>query len=117
MDRKVGRLLSVNVGMPQEVAWRGRVVRTAVWKRPVTGAAHGAAAQHRRRRTGRSGRVTVHGRVIPLDIHSDAEAQLRQTLLAVYVPRYGPQWEEFFDSGSVYVRMPDERMSDCLTGT
>ncbi|MGH8574625.1 MAG: pyridoxamine 5'-phosphate oxidase family protein, partial [Gammaproteobacteria bacterium] len=37
--------------------------------------------------------VTVHGRAVPLDIHSDAEAELRQTLLEVYVPRYGPQWE------------------------
>jgi ferredoxin-NADP reductase/MOSC domain-containing protein YiiM len=37
MDRPVGRLLSVNVGMPQDVAWRGRTVRTAVWKRPVDG--------------------------------------------------------------------------------
>ena len=37
MDRPVGRLLSVNVGLPQEVAWQGRTVRTAVWKRPVAG--------------------------------------------------------------------------------
>ncbi len=31
------RLLSVNVGMPQDVAWHGRTVHTAVWKRPVDG--------------------------------------------------------------------------------
>jgi MOSC domain-containing protein YiiM len=37
MDRKAGSLLSVNVGLPQDVAWRGRTVHTAVWKRPVTG--------------------------------------------------------------------------------
>jgi ferredoxin-NADP reductase/MOSC domain-containing protein YiiM len=30
-------LLSVNVGMPKEVAWRGRTVRTGVWKSPVIG--------------------------------------------------------------------------------
>lgn len=30
-------LLSVNVGMPRDVAWRGRTVRTGVWKYPVTG--------------------------------------------------------------------------------
>ncbi len=30
-------LLSVNVGMPQDVSWRGRTVHTAVWKSPVTG--------------------------------------------------------------------------------
>ena len=34
-DRKAGRLLSVNVGLPQDVAWHGRTVRTAVWKRPA----------------------------------------------------------------------------------
>jgi ferredoxin-NADP reductase/MOSC domain-containing protein YiiM/ferredoxin len=32
-----GRLLSINVGGPREVSWRGRTVRTAVWKEPVTG--------------------------------------------------------------------------------
>lgn len=30
-------LVSVNVGMPKDVAWRGTTVRTAVWKQPVTG--------------------------------------------------------------------------------
>src|SRR5262245_34707498 len=37
MDRRAGSLLSVNVGLPQDVAWQGRRVRTAVWKRPVEG--------------------------------------------------------------------------------
>jgi ferredoxin-NADP reductase/MOSC domain-containing protein YiiM len=31
------RLLSVNVGMPREIAWQGQTVRTAVWKAPVQG--------------------------------------------------------------------------------
>jgi ferredoxin-NADP reductase/MOSC domain-containing protein YiiM len=30
-------LLSVNVGMPKDVQWRGRTVHTGVWKSPVTG--------------------------------------------------------------------------------
>jgi ferredoxin-NADP reductase/MOSC domain-containing protein YiiM len=30
-------LLSVNVGMPKDVAWRGRTVHTGVWKGPVVG--------------------------------------------------------------------------------
>jgi ferredoxin-NADP reductase/MOSC domain-containing protein YiiM len=30
-------LVSVNVGEPQDVAWRGRTVHTGVWKRPVEG--------------------------------------------------------------------------------
>jgi ferredoxin-NADP reductase/MOSC domain-containing protein YiiM len=37
MERRAGRLLSVNVGLPQDVSWRGRTVHTAVWKRPVAG--------------------------------------------------------------------------------
>ena len=37
MDSRAGSLLSVNVGLPQDVAWHGRTVRTAVWKRPVDG--------------------------------------------------------------------------------
>jgi ferredoxin-NADP reductase/MOSC domain-containing protein YiiM len=32
-----GRLQSVNVGLPQDVAWHGQAVHTAVWKRPVDG--------------------------------------------------------------------------------
>lgn len=31
------RLLSVNVGLPRNVAWNGKTVRTAIWKSPVTG--------------------------------------------------------------------------------
>src|SRR4051812_14336231 len=32
-----GRLLSVNVGGPRDVAWQGKTVRTAIWKEPVEG--------------------------------------------------------------------------------
>jgi len=35
--QRTGALLSVNVGMPQDVTWRGRTVHTAVWKKPVAG--------------------------------------------------------------------------------
>ena len=33
----VGRLLSVNVGLPKDVSWQGRTVFTGVFKDPVTG--------------------------------------------------------------------------------
>ncbi len=33
----MGRLLSVNVGLPQDITWRGQTVRTAIWKQPVEG--------------------------------------------------------------------------------
>ena len=31
------KLLSVNVGLPREIEWNGRVVRTSIFKEPVTG--------------------------------------------------------------------------------
>ena len=36
-ERPAGRLVSVNVGLPQDLAWQGRTVHTAVWKRPAAG--------------------------------------------------------------------------------
>lgn len=33
----MARLLSVNVGLPREIAWHGQTVRTAIWKDPVEG--------------------------------------------------------------------------------
>jgi ferredoxin-NADP reductase/MOSC domain-containing protein YiiM len=33
----MARLLSVNVGLPREIEWKGRTVRTAIWKNPVAG--------------------------------------------------------------------------------
>ena len=37
MPSAVGTLLSVNVGMPKDVAWQGKTVFTGVFKDPVTG--------------------------------------------------------------------------------
>ncbi|HKN76551.1 MAG TPA: MOSC and FAD-binding oxidoreductase domain-containing protein [Candidatus Acidoferrum sp.] len=48
------RLLSVNVGLPRDVTWNGKTVRTAIWKSPV------------------EGRQMVRG----LDIQGDAQADL-----------------------------------------
>ena len=33
----MGRLVSVNVGMPKDVQWRGKTVYTGIWKTPVEG--------------------------------------------------------------------------------
>jgi MOSC domain-containing protein YiiM len=33
----MARLLSVNVGLPRDIAWQGKTVHTAVWKEPVRG--------------------------------------------------------------------------------
>ena len=32
------KILSVNVGSPREIKWKGKIVRTSIFKRPVTGA-------------------------------------------------------------------------------
>ena len=33
----MARLVSVNVGMPRDIAWRGKTVHTGIWKEPVEG--------------------------------------------------------------------------------
>ena len=33
----MARLLSVNVGLPRDIAWNGRTVHTGIWKTPVGG--------------------------------------------------------------------------------
>ena len=50
--------------------------------------------------------VTVHGRAELVDIRSEAGAGFRQTLLEVY----GPDREDFIDSGPLYARIEADRM-------
>jgi MOSC domain-containing protein YiiM len=33
----MAQLLSVNVGLPRDIAWQGKTVHTAIWKAPVQG--------------------------------------------------------------------------------
>ncbi|MEJ0039709.1 MAG: MOSC and FAD-binding oxidoreductase domain-containing protein [Gammaproteobacteria bacterium] len=33
----MARLLSVNVGLPRDIEWKGRIVHTGIWKEPVRG--------------------------------------------------------------------------------
>jgi len=33
----MARLVSLNVGLPRDITWRGRTVHTAIWKQPVAG--------------------------------------------------------------------------------
>jgi hypothetical protein len=54
--------------------------------------------------------VTVHGRAVGVDLTAPEHKGFRQTLLDVYLPRYGDEWEEFLDSGPVYARIEAERM-------
>jgi len=51
--------------------------------------------------------VTVHGRATETPV----TGAFRQTLLEIYVPRYGPGWEtDFLDAGPIYARIDAERM-------
>jgi nitroimidazol reductase NimA-like FMN-containing flavoprotein (pyridoxamine 5'-phosphate oxidase superfamily) len=54
--------------------------------------------------------VTVHGQAREIDLHDEESEGCRRTLLEVYVPRYGPDWENFLDSGPVYARIDADRM-------
>jgi hypothetical protein len=62
--------------------------------------------------------VNVQGRAVPVDIRAPEAAGLRRTLLEIYTPRYGPEWEQqFLDGGAegpeqapVYARIEAERM-------
>jgi ferredoxin-NADP reductase/MOSC domain-containing protein YiiM/ferredoxin len=72
------QLLSVNVGLPRDVTWNGKTVRTAVWKSPVDG-----------RRMVRK-----------LDIEGDAQADLaghggEQRAVFVYQMDSYHYWERF----------------------
>ena len=54
--------------------------------------------------------MTVHGRAVPIDVRSESQAGFRATLLEIYEPRYGSEWEAFLDSGPVYARIEAGRM-------
>lgn len=55
--------------------------------------------------------VTVHGRAEVLDMEAEENAGLRAAILEIYVPRYGPEWEEdIMNSGALYARIEAERM-------
>ena len=37
MSQRVAKLVSVNVGLPRDIAWQGRTVFTGIWKEKVKG--------------------------------------------------------------------------------
>lgn len=53
--------------------------------------------------------VTVHGNAVPIDVRDPTNAEFRQTLLGIYGPQFGPEWEEFLDA-SEYARIDAVRM-------
>jgi nitroimidazol reductase NimA-like FMN-containing flavoprotein (pyridoxamine 5'-phosphate oxidase superfamily) len=54
--------------------------------------------------------VTVHGTAVPVDLKAERNAGFRRTLLDIYVPRYGPEYEQFVDSGPGYIRIQADKM-------
>ena len=51
--------------------------------------------------------IAVHGTAQQIPV----EGGFRETLLSIYVPRYGASWEtDFLDSGPVYARIDADRM-------
>jgi hypothetical protein len=51
--------------------------------------------------------ITVHGTATPIAL----DGGFRQTLLDIYVPRYGAGWEtDFLESGPVYARIDADKM-------
>jgi MOSC domain-containing protein YiiM/ferredoxin-NADP reductase len=77
-----GLVLSVNVGQPQELPWRGALVRTGFRKQPV------------------SGPVAIRG----VNLEGDGQADLevhggRDRCLFTYSSEHYPFWEEWLSSG------------------
>jgi uncharacterized pyridoxamine 5'-phosphate oxidase family protein len=63
--------------------------------------------------------VVVHGRAVPVDVRAPENKLLRENLLQIYVPIYGPEWEhDFLDARSSasgsdppqYARIEADRM-------
>lgn len=73
----MARLVSLNVGLPRDVKWRGTTVRTAIWKDPVQG----------------------RRRVTRMNVHGDAQADLaghggEQRAVFVYQLQAYQYWSE-----------------------
>jgi hypothetical protein len=47
---------------------------------------------------------------VPIDVRAAEHTVYRATLLDIYVPRYGPEWEQFLDSGPLHARIDAEKM-------
>jgi uncharacterized pyridoxamine 5'-phosphate oxidase family protein len=70
-------------------------------KRPQVSATHMPAEEFS---------VTIHGRATEIDVNTINEGAFRQMLVDYYTPRFGPEWEQFLDSGVAYARIDAERM-------
>jgi ferredoxin-NADP reductase/MOSC domain-containing protein YiiM/ferredoxin len=97
------RLVSLNVGLPRDITWRGKIVHTGIWKNPV----HGRLAVRRLNIDGDGqGDLGGHGgpnrpaMVYQLDSYRYWERQLRRTNFS-----YGQFGENFTVDG-----LPDDEV-------
>lgn len=61
--------------------------------------------------------VTVHGQATEIDVAGEVNGGFRRTLLDIYLPRYGPEWERFLEGDVAYARIAAERMFAFATPT
>jgi nitroimidazol reductase NimA-like FMN-containing flavoprotein (pyridoxamine 5'-phosphate oxidase superfamily) len=54
--------------------------------------------------------VSVHGRAVEVDVHAPEHAGFKETLLGIYVPRYGESWGDMLDGGAVYMRIEADKV-------
>ncbi len=59
---------------------------------------------------GESMAVTVHGDAELLDVHAPEHAEFKQTVLDIYIPKYGHQWATMLDDGAWYARINPQRI-------
>jgi hypothetical protein len=53
--------------------------------------------------------ITVHGQAVPIDVRAPEGAELRETLLEIYLPRYGDDWLKVLEGG-IFWRLEPERV-------
>src|ERR1700739_2281236 len=104
----MARLLSVNVGLPRDIEWRGRTVHTGIWKNPVSG-----RCRVRRLNLDGDGQGDLHGHggeqravfVYQIESYRHWQAQLQRTDLV-----YGQVGENFtiegFSDDALCIRDP-----------
>lgn len=54
--------------------------------------------------------VTVHGTAEAIDVSAPEHAEFRQSLLDIYVPRFGEEWVDVLDESAMYARIEPDRM-------
>ncbi len=54
--------------------------------------------------------MTVHGRAVEIDLDRADQRGFRETVLEVYLPRYGDEFLKFLATGVVYWRIDADRM-------